>query len=103
MPSNDFLISIARAKLGPLRHRLAEKWGITELVFDDEEKSLAAIVGKVDRASGGRGVLNALSEFLIDPLAAFLFMEVDPPDDGEERTLRVSQFHDHAQFGFELA
>ena len=100
--NDEFLVDIARSKLTPLRLRLQEKWGIKDIRFDDEPRSLTAIVRAMDRTAGGRGVLAALSENLIDPLAIYLFENLGSPTDADGRTLRVSQLGDSPRFTFEL-
>lgn len=102
MADDYFLIEIARSKLEPLRHRLGEKWGAVGLQFNDETKALQAIVGMVDRTSGGRGVLNALTIYLFDPLAQFLFDQVGSPEKSQGRTLKVVQAGTKPIFDFEL-
>lgn len=100
--NDDFLVEIARSKLTPLRLRLQEKWGIRDLRFDDEVRALTAVVRAMDRTAGGRGVLAALSEKLIDPLATFLFENLASPSDSDGRILRVAQDGDAPDFDFEL-
>lgn len=100
--NDDFLVEIARSKLTPLRLRLQEKWGIRDLRFDDEVLALTAVVRVMDRTAGGRGVLAALAENLIDPLATFLFESLATPAESDGRTLRVSQHEDAPDFTFEL-
>jgi ATP-dependent Clp protease ATP-binding subunit ClpA len=102
MSDDRFLVEIARSKLEPLRHRLNEKWGVAGLKFQDEVRALQAIVGSVDRSSGGRGVLNALTTSLFDPLAQFLFSEVGAPDRSQGRNILVVQAGSKAVFDFEL-
>ncbi len=102
MADDKFLVDIARSKLEPLRHRLSEKWGASALQFVDETKALQSIVGMVDRSSGGRGVLNALTIYLFDPLAQFLFDQVGSPDRSQGRTIRVVQAGSKPNFDFEL-
>lgn len=102
MTDDRFLIDIARVKLEPLRHRLQEKWGVTGLLFDDENKALQTIAGTIDQSSGGRGVLNALINHLFDPLARFLFTEVGTPDRSQGRIVRVVQAGQRPVFDFDL-
>ncbi|HHQ4801692.1 AAA family ATPase [Aeromonas veronii] len=102
MADDKFLVDIARSKLEPLRHRLSEKWGASALQFVDETKALQSIVGMVDRSSGGRGVLNALTIYLFDPLAQFLFDQVGSPDRSQGRTIKVIQAGAKPNFDFEL-
>ncbi len=102
MADDNFLVDIARSKLEPLRHRLAEKWGAAALQFIDETKALQSIVGMVDRTSGGRGVLNALTIYLFDPLAQFLFDQIGSPEKSQGRTIKVVQAGSKPVFDFEL-
>lgn len=82
-----FLVDIARAKLEPLRRGLREKWKVADLRFAREQQSLELMVRDVDRQTGGRGVPNALTTRLIDPLAEFLFGEVSNPKELEGRVI----------------
>ncbi|MFM0349824.1 AAA family ATPase [Paraburkholderia sp. RL17-347-BIC-D] len=84
-----FLIDIARAKLEPLRRGLREKWKVTDLRFAKEQQALELMVRGVDRQTGGRGVPNALTSRLIDPLAEFLFGEVSDPKELEGRVIEA--------------
>ena len=91
MNDDSILIDIARAKLRPLKERLMEKWGIKDFIFDKEENALSTIVHSVNKQHGGRGVLNALTNQLFDPLADFLFKTVQHADQLKHRTIRVVQ------------
>jgi energy-coupling factor transporter ATP-binding protein EcfA2 len=100
---DEFLISIARAKLQPLRDRLKEKYRIVGLVFDDEDKALRALAKRVDRQMGGRGVLNEIVTRIIDPLADFLFEEEEQDSHYSGRTILVHQVGSEANFLFEAS
>lgn len=91
MMDSDFLVAIAKAKLEPLKIRLKEKWGISDLIFDNEDKALATIVSQVDKSAGGRGVLNAMVSTLFDPLAEFLFENLSDFTGFNGRPIRVVQ------------
>lgn len=97
---NDVLKDIARAKLKPLTGRLKEKWGLEKLVFENEDKALDALIKQVNYQHGGRGVLNVLTKYLFDPLAEFLFEQVEQPNKLKGRTLKVLQAGKY--FDFEL-
>ena len=99
---DDFLVAIAKAKLLPLRERLKEKYRVTDLAFDDEEKALKSLAKAVDRHMGGRGVLNEIVTRIIDPLAEFLFEEADDVGFYAGRRILVHQAGDQARFVFEL-
>lgn len=102
MINDDFLIQIARSKLEPLRYRLNEKWGLTGMHFDNETKALKSIIDKVDRSSGGRGVLNALTSHLFDPLAKYLFEDIGSPERSQGRAIKVIQPGSRPLFDFDL-
>lgn len=99
---DEFLVSIARAKLKPLKVRLKEKYRISDLVFDDEEKALRAIASVVDRQMGGRGVLNEIVKRIFDKLAAFLFEEADDIALFSGKAVLVHQVGTLPEFVFEL-
>ena len=99
---DDFLVSIARAKLRPLKERLKEKYKIKDLSFVDENKALLSLAGCVDRQMGGRGVLNEIVKRIIDPLAEFLFEEEEDPSLYAGRTIVVRQAGNDAEFLFEV-
>lgn len=89
MQDTSVLKDIARSKLKPLSTRLKEKWGIEELSFKDEDKALDILVTQVDLQHGGRGVLNALTKSLFDPLAEFLFEQGEYPEQLRGKTLQI--------------
>ena len=100
---DDFLVAIARSKLQPLRERLKEKYRITDIVFDDEEKALKSLAATVDRHMGGRGVLNEIVKRIIDPLAEFLFEEEENTSVYAGKSLLVHQAGNQAEFVFEMS
>ena len=100
---DDFLVSIARAKLKPLKDRLKEKYRISDLVFDDEEKALRAIASVVNRENGGRGVLTEIEKQIFDKLAAFLFEEADDIALFAGKKVLVHQVGNLPEFVFELS
>lgn len=89
MRDDSFLIDIARAKLEPLRKGLKDKWGVLDLRLVKEAETLALLVREVDRDTGGRGVPNALTNKLIDPLADFLFEQMTTPDHIQGKVIEV--------------
>ncbi len=100
--NGDFLVDIARVKLEPLRRRLQEKWGISSMEFKDETKALQAIVNTADSSAGGRGVLNAMITHLFDPLAQFLFNEIESIEQAQGHILHIEQAGTQVIFDFEL-
>ena len=68
----EFSIKIARSKLHPVQKAIAEKYRI-DLEFDDELKFINYILGGADSSKGGRDILNAINDKLLDELAMFMF------------------------------
>ena len=92
MRDDGFLIDIARVKLESLRKGLKDKWGVSDLRLTKETEILTLLIRDVDRGTGGRGVPNALTNNLIDPLADFLFEQMASPDllRGKEIGVRIA-------------
>lgn len=63
--------------------------GIADLRLVKEAEILALLVRDVDRGTGGRGVPNALTNKLIDPLADFLFENMRTPDHIRGKSIEV--------------
>jgi DNA polymerase III delta prime subunit len=99
---DNFLTSIARAKLRPIREFLKEKYGLEDLVFSNEEKALKALVATVDHSKGGRGVGNQIVTCIQDPLAEFLFSEEEDKNLYAGRKVRAIQAGNAAKFAFTL-
>ena len=70
--SEEFIYKIASSKLKPIGRGIQEKYDLT-VVYPDEMAVLRYILDGLDRAKGGRQVLNAINDRLLDPLAKFLF------------------------------
>lgn len=68
----DFTVKIAKSKLIPVQRAIAEKYRI-DLVFEDELKFIDYILGGADSSKGGRDILNAINDKLLDKLAMFMF------------------------------
>lgn len=68
----DFTVKIAKSKLIPVQRAIAEKYRI-DLVFEDELKFIDYILGGADSSKGGRDILNAINDKLLDELAMFMF------------------------------
>jgi ATP-dependent Clp protease ATP-binding subunit ClpA len=54
-----------------------------------ETEVLDLLIKDVDRGTGGRGVPNALTNKLIDPLADFLFEQMTTPDHIRGKVIEV--------------
>jgi ATP-dependent protease Clp ATPase subunit len=68
----EFVMKIAKSKLKPIKAGIFEKYRI-DLEFEDEMKFVNYISTKVDIAKGGRDILNAINDHLLDPLSMFMF------------------------------
>ncbi|MCC8174634.1 MAG: AAA family ATPase [Odoribacter sp.] len=69
---DEFRLKIAQSKLGPIKKGIEEKYHMT-LTFDDEIKFINYVIGDADKSKGGRDILNALNDKLLDDLAMWLF------------------------------
>jgi energy-coupling factor transporter ATP-binding protein EcfA2 len=70
--NKEFVIKIAKSKLKPIKAGIYEKYRI-DLEFEDEMKFVNYISTKVDSSKGGRDILNAINDHLLEPLAMFMF------------------------------
>lgn len=68
----EFSVKIARSKLRPVQKAILEKYRI-DLEFEDELKFIDYILGSTDSNKGGRDILNAINDKLLDELAMFMF------------------------------
>lgn len=68
----EFSVKIAKSKLRPVQRAISEKYRI-DLEFEDELKFINYILGGTDTSKGGRDILNAINDKLLDELAMFMF------------------------------
>ena len=68
----EFSIKIAKSKLRPVQKAIADKYRI-DLEFENELEFINYILGGVDSSKGGRDILNAINDKLLDELAMFMF------------------------------
>lgn len=68
----EFLFKICKSKIKPIQKGIEDKYKL-ELEFESEMDSINYILSAVDKAKGGRDVLNAINDRLLDPLSMFLF------------------------------
>lgn len=68
----EFSIKIAESKLRPVQKAISEKYRI-DLEFEDELKFIDYVLGGADSSKGGRDILNAINDKLLDELAMFMF------------------------------
>lgn len=69
---DEFRLKIAQSKLKPIKRGIEEKYHMT-LTFDNEIEFINYVIGDADKSKGGRDILNALNDKLLDDLAMFLF------------------------------
>ncbi len=96
----EFQYKICKSKLRPVIRGIEEKYKL-ELEFEKEQQAIQYILKGVDSSKGGRDILNAINDRLLDPLAMFLFKNKD-----DLRSLRGSKIIAKVEkegfaFGFE--
>lgn len=69
---DEFRLKIAQSKLKPIKKGIEEKYHMT-LTFDNELEFINYVIGDADKSKGGRDILNALNDKLLDDLAMWLF------------------------------
>lgn len=72
----EFQYKICKNKLKPVIRGIEEKYKL-ELEFEKEMAAIEYILKAVDSSKGGRDILNAINDRLLDPLAMFLFENKD--------------------------
>lgn len=95
---DEFRLKIAQSKLKSIRKGIEEKYHIT-LTFNNELKFLNYVIGDADKSKGGRDILNALNDKLLDDLAMFLFKNKE--DLREIRVIYVDTDENGLSFGYE--
>ena len=68
----EFQYKICKNKLKPVIKGIEEKYKL-ELEFEKEMEAIDYILSGVDSSKGGRDILNAINDRLLDPLAMYLF------------------------------
>ena len=72
----DFQYKICKNKLKPVIRGIEEKYKL-DLEFEKEMEAIDYILKGVDSSKGGRDILNAINDRLLDSLAMFLFENKD--------------------------
>lgn len=83
----EFQYKICKNKLKPVIKGIEEKYKL-DLEFEKEMEAIEYILMSVDSSKGGRDILNAINDRLLDPLAMFLFNNKD-----DLRSLRGSKLN----------
>lgn len=86
--NDDVLVAIGKSKFRPIRDFIKERYK-ADIRFDDEEAVFGWLSRTVNKNNGGRGMLNAMEQNLINPLSDFVFEEKEKLERGG-RTIRVS-------------
>ena len=74
--NDDVLVAIGKSKFKPIRDFIKERYK-AEIRFDDEEEAFAALGSGANKENGGRGMLNAMEQKLINPLSDFVFEKME--------------------------
>lgn len=96
----EFSVKIARSKLLPVQRAIAEKYRI-DLEFEDELKFINYILGGADSSKGGRDILNAINDKLLDELAMFMFENKQDLSSFKGAKILVKTTKDGLDFSFE--
>lgn len=97
---DGFRQRIAQSKLLPIKRGIKEKYRL-ELEFDDELEFINFVLGDSDKSKGGRDILNAINDTLLDELAMFLFAKKSDLADMRGSTICVSVKNKGLSFRFE--
>lgn len=68
----EFQYKICKSKMKPIIRGIEEKYKL-ELEFEKEMVAIDYILKGVDSSKGGRDILNAINDRLLDPLSMYLF------------------------------
>lgn len=96
----EFSVKIARSKLRPVQKAIYEKYRI-DLEFEDELKFIDYILGGADSSKGGRDILNAINDKLLDGLAMFMFENKQDLSSFKGAKILVKTAKDGLLFSFE--
>ena len=72
----NVFIQIAKAKFVAVENFVKEKYKAT-LIFDNENEVFSFIAERAGIANGGRGLLNTIETYIVNPLAEWIFMRSD--------------------------
>ena len=96
----EFSVKIARSKLRPVQRAISEKYRI-DLEFEDELKFIDYILGGTDSSKGGRDILNAINDKLLDELALFMFENKQDLASFKGAKILVKAIKNGLEFSFE--
>ena len=96
----EFSKRIAQSKLIPVREFVMERFKL-DLQFEDEQQFIDFVLSGADQSKGGRDILNAINDRLLDDLAVFLFENKNLLADMGGSTLKVGIKDNRLTFSFE--
>lgn len=96
----EFSVKIAKSKLRPVQKAIYEKYRL-DLEFEDELKFIDYILGGADSSKGGRDILNAINDKLLDELAMFMFENKQDLNSFKGAKILVKTTKDGLDFSFE--
>lgn len=97
---DEFRLKIAQSKLKPIKQGIKEKYHM-DLVFDDELAFINYVIGDADKSKGGRDILNAINDKLLDDLAMWLFQNKEDLRELRGSTICVETKRTGLAFRFE--
>jgi len=95
----EFMVKIAKSKLNPIKRAIAEKYRF-DLEFENELRFIEYILGGADITKGGRDILNAINDNLLNGLSLFLFDH--KPDLASYRGAKIVVRISHKGLDFEF-
>ena len=95
----EFLYKIAKSKLIPVKKGIEEKYKLS-IEFEKEMDAINYILNGVDIAKGGRDILNAINDRLLDSLSMFLFENKDDLRHYRGCTINKKEKKDGFEFEF---
>lgn len=85
--NDEVLVAIGKSKFKPIRDFIKERYK-ADIRFADENGTFVVLGRSVNKANGGRGMLNAMEQKLINPLSDFVFEKMEALARGG-RTIQV--------------
>ena len=95
----EFLYKITKSKLIPVKKGIEEKYKLS-IEFEKEMDAINYILNGVDIAKGGRDILNAINDRLLDSLSMFLFENKDDLRHYRGCTINIKVKKDGFEFEF---
>jgi DNA polymerase III delta prime subunit len=100
--NKELMIKIAMSKLNPIKHAISEKYRL-DLEFENDMQFVEHILKDTDSTKGGRDILNAINDRLLDGLSLYLFENKPDLTDYRGAKIVVRIVDDKLEFAFESA